>query len=191
LAVMSSDSPHSGKPPTPGGGPGGRRDGRGGPPRGGPRDARKGFGRDRPASGRAASEHGLLAVLHELERPLTTGDFEAQKGHLGMLLEKVKPYDRAPSAEFWAPYLRGQAHLMLKDGRAAAGEFQSILSRRGEVPTSMLYPLSHLGTARAAMLINDSDLARRGYEEFLALWTDADSALHPLKEARLEYSRLR
>ena len=61
------------------------------PPRGGPRDARKGFGRDRPASGRAASEHGLLAVLHELERPLTTGDFEAQKGHLGMLLEKVKP----------------------------------------------------------------------------------------------------
>ncbi len=92
---MSADSPYSGKPPGPGGGPRGPRDGRGGtrPPRGGPRDGRKPFGRDRdrPASGRAAAENALLAILHELERPLTVGDLEAQKVHLGNMLEKLKP----------------------------------------------------------------------------------------------------
>ena len=33
----------------------------------------------------------------------------------------------------------------MKDGQAAAAEFQSILDHRGEVPASALYPLAHLG----------------------------------------------
>ena len=36
------------------------------------------------------------------------------------LLEPVRPYDHAPSAEFWPAYLRGQAYLQLKDGRGGA-----------------------------------------------------------------------
>ena len=35
----------------------------------------------------------------------------------------VRPYDHAPSAEFWPAYLRGQAYLQLTDA-AAAAEFQ-------------------------------------------------------------------
>ena len=79
----------------------------------------------------------------------------------------------------------------MKDGEAAGLEFQSILNRRGEVPNSMLYPLAHLGLARAAVLIHDTTKARSAYEAFLALWKDADSNLPALQEARLEYSRLR
>jgi len=107
------------------------------------------------------------------------------------LLDPVRPYDRAPSSEFWPAYLRGQAFLQLKDGRAAEAEFQSILSRRGEVPTSMLYPLAQLGVARAAVLLRDVEKARAGYVAFLSLWKNADSNLPLLQEARLEYSRLR
>ena len=62
------------------------------------------------------------------------------------LLEPVRPYDHAPSAVFWPAYLRGQAYLRLKDGRAASVQFQSILEHRGEVPASALYPLA---TSRA------------------------------------------
>lgn len=107
------------------------------------------------------------------------------------LLEPVKTYDHAPSAEFWPIYLRGQAYLQSKDGAAAGAEFQRILDHRGEVPGSILYPLAHLGLARAAALANDTAKARKAYEEVLALWNEADSDLRPLKEARLEYSRLR
>jgi tetratricopeptide (TPR) repeat protein len=91
---MNSDGGHTGKPSAPGSGFGGaRRDGRGGTGRPGRRDGRGGFGRerDRGAPGRAGAESALLAILHELERPLTSGDFEAQKGHLTKLLEKLKP----------------------------------------------------------------------------------------------------
>lgn len=106
------------------------------------------------------------------------------------LLDPVKPYDHAPSSEFWPLYLRGQAYLELKDGRAAAVQFQSIVDHRGEVPASLLYPLAQLGIARGAALANDSERARKAYEDFVAVWRDADADLQPLKEARLEYARL-
>jgi hypothetical protein len=107
------------------------------------------------------------------------------------LLEPARPYDRAPASEFWVTYLRGQAHLELKDGRAAAAEFNSIVSRQGEVPGAFLYPLAHLGAARAAVLLENHDAARKAYEDFFALWKDGDADLQPLREARREYSRLR
>lgn len=105
------------------------------------------------------------------------------------LLEAVRPYDRAASAEFWPNYLRGQAHLQLKNGAAAAIEFQAILDRRGEHPASMLYPLAYLGLARATAQ-TDTERARRAYTELLALWASADPDLRPLKAARAERSRL-
>jgi tetratricopeptide (TPR) repeat protein len=105
-------------------------------------------------------------------------------------LEPVRRYDHAPSAEFWPAYLRGQAYLQLQDGAAAATEFRSILDHRGEVPITLLYPLAYLGHARAAALNKDADGARKSYGMFLMLWGDADADLQPLKDARLEFSRL-
>jgi hypothetical protein len=107
------------------------------------------------------------------------------------VLEGVKPYDHAPSAEFWPAYLRGQAHLQAKDGRAAAVQFKNILGHRGEVPASPLYALAHLGLARASALVNDTEQARKEYGEMLGLWKDADANLLLVKEARLELARLR
>jgi eukaryotic-like serine/threonine-protein kinase len=106
------------------------------------------------------------------------------------LLEPVRPYDHAPSGEFWALYLRGQAYLRLKDGSAAASEFLSIVDHQGEVPTSMLYPLAHLGLARSKVLANDTAAARDAYGRMLGFWKETDSKLQPLEEARAEYSRL-
>jgi serine/threonine protein kinase/tetratricopeptide (TPR) repeat protein len=58
------------------------------------------------------------------------------------LLEPVAPYDHAPSAEFWPMYLRGEAYLQMKNGRAAAEQFRTILARRGQAPTSPIYALA-------------------------------------------------
>src|SRR4029450_1882934 len=87
------------------------------------------------------------------------------------VLEPVKPYDGAPAAEFWPTFLRGQAYLGLKDGQAAASQFQSIVNRRGPAPPSPLYPLAHLGLARVASLARDDAHARSSYERFLELWS--------------------
>ena len=56
---------------------------------------------------------------------------------------------------------------------------------------SLLYPLAHLGLARAAMLTNDPAAARTSYGDMLGIWKDADANLAPLKDARREQASLR
>ena len=58
-----------------------------------------------------------------------------------VLLEPVRPYDHAPSGEFWPRYLRGLAYLHDKSGQAAADQFRSIsVENQGEAPAAALYP---------------------------------------------------
>jgi tetratricopeptide (TPR) repeat protein len=104
------------------------------------------------------------------------------------LLEAASRYERA--AQFWPTYLRAQASLRQQKGAEAAAEFQKILDHRGWAPLSALYPLAHLGLARAAALTGESATCRKAYQDFLALWKDADSDLAPLIAARKEYDRV-
>jgi tetratricopeptide (TPR) repeat protein len=106
------------------------------------------------------------------------------------LLERTRPYDHSPSAEFWPAYLRGQAHMLMKDGRAAVADFRQIVDHRGEVPVATLYPLAHVSLARAAMMVDDQATARTAYDYFMTAWKDADPELRPLKEARVERAKL-
>jgi len=106
------------------------------------------------------------------------------------LMDAVVPDERTTAADFWPAYLRGQAHLQLHNGQKAAAEFKAIANDRGREPLSLLFPLAHLGLARAAALTNDVDSARRSYEAFFALWRDADSVIEPVREAHVEYFRL-
>ena len=64
------------------------------------------------------------------------------------------------------------------------------MDHRGEVPTSMLYPLAHLGLARSKALMNDTNAAREAYGRMFELWKASDPQLQPLEEARAEYARL-
>ena len=86
------------------------------------------------------------------------------------LLESATPYERGyPMTN----YIRGLAYLRLRRGAEAAAEFQKILEHRG-ANWGPLYPLSYVGLARGAALIGDTARARRAYENFFALWKDAD-----------------
>ena len=106
------------------------------------------------------------------------------------LLETVRPFDHAPVANFWPAYLRGEAQLLLKRGAQAAVEFRSVIDHRGEQADSPLYPLAHLGLARALALGVDRAEARQAYSALFTLWKDADPDLRPLREARTEFARL-
>ena len=130
---------------------------------------------------------------NRLQIPLTAAAVATARGDAARTIELLAPvrrFDHAPSAEFWPSYLRGQAYLRLKDGPAAAAEFRTIVEHRGEVPASMLYPLAHLGLARASALAHDTATARKSYEQFLTLWKNADAGLRVVTDARSEQSAL-
>lgn len=75
-------------------------------------------------------------------------------------------------------------------GREAATEFRKIIDNRGHAPLSTLYPLAQLGLARASALAGDTAGARTAYQNFLALWKDADANIAVRQEAQHEYQKL-
>src|SRR5258705_14012581 len=88
-------------------------------------------------------------------------------------------------------YVRGQAYLKLNKGAEAAAEFQRILSNRGWSVRGVLYPFAYVGLAREAVLQGDTAKARRAYQDFFALWKDADPENPVLIEAKREYEKLK
>jgi hypothetical protein len=93
-----------------------------------------------------------------IQLPVTAAALAVRRGEFARaieLLTPVQPYDEAPAAEFWPPYLRGTAYLGLRNGRAAAAQFQNITARRGAAPTSPLYGLAQRGLARASAMSDE------------------------------------
>jgi predicted Zn-dependent protease len=87
-------------------------------------------------------------------------------------------------------YLRGEAYLMLHDGNAAAAEFQKFVDHRGLVGNFPWGALARLGLARAYAMQGDTAKAKAAYQDFLALWKDADPDIPILKQAKAEYAKL-
>jgi hypothetical protein len=88
------------------------------------------------------------------------------------------------------PYLRGEAYLAVRDGKAAAAEFQKFADNRGLVGAELLGALARLGLARADAMQGNSAKAKAEYQDFLTLWKDADPDTPILKEAKAEYAKL-
>jgi eukaryotic-like serine/threonine-protein kinase len=106
------------------------------------------------------------------------------------LLEVARPYDLAFSGALYPAYLRGQVQLTLHRPAEAAAEYQKLLDHRGIVGNDVTGALAHLGLARAYALQNETTKARSAYQDFLALWKDADSDIPILKQAKAEYAKL-
>ena len=87
-------------------------------------------------------------------------------------------------------YVRGQAYLHLHQGKEAAEQFQNILNHRGVCGTLPACSLAHLQLGRARALSGDNAGARTAYQDFFALWKDADPDVPILKEAKAEYAKL-
>jgi eukaryotic-like serine/threonine-protein kinase len=99
-----------------------------------------------------------------------------------------------------APYLRGLAHLKLQEPAQAIADFQLIRNHRGtfvgganmtqNVSTTLTYPLSELGLARAYAMAGNKGAAKSAYQKFLTEWKDADANLKPLVDAKRELAAL-
>jgi tetratricopeptide (TPR) repeat protein/predicted Ser/Thr protein kinase len=88
-------------------------------------------------------------------------------------------------------YVRGEAYLGANQGQQAAAEFQKLIDHPGIVQNFMLGALAHLQLGRARALSGDKEGARKNYQDFFALWKDADPDIPVLKEAKAEYAKLK
>ena len=148
--------------------------------------------KSQPLVNELEKQHPKDTLVNQLWLPVIKGALELRKGNAQAaieLLETAKRYE--PVAEFWPQYVRGLAYLKLGKVAEAAAEYQKILDHRGEGPQSALYPLAHLGLARAAALLGDTAKARQEYQEFFTIWKDADSDLPILIEAKKDFEKLK
>jgi serine/threonine protein kinase/tetratricopeptide (TPR) repeat protein len=108
-------------------------------------------------------------------------------------LEAAAPYELGeamPINSLYPVYVRGQAYLLAHNGTAAAAEFQKLLDHRGIVQNSVTGSLAHLQIGRAYAMAGDTTKAKAAYNDFFALWKDADSDIPILKQAKTEYAKL-
>ena len=107
-------------------------------------------------------------------------------------LEATLPYELGNEgyANLYPAYLRGIAYLQAKQGEQAAAEFNKLLKHRGMVKNSPWVALAQLQLGRAQAMSGDLASARKSYQDFFALWKNADPDIPVLLQAKVEYARL-
>ncbi|HTM41115.1 MAG TPA: hypothetical protein VL177_09400, partial [Terriglobales bacterium] len=147
-----------------------------------------------------ADELGRQFPSHSLVQrywlPTIRGSIELARKNPAKAVEALKAvsYELGDTGtlagNLYPAYVRGQAYLGTRQGKEAAAEFQKFLDHRSIVSNSPLGALARLGLARAYSLQGDTAKSRAAYQDFLALWKQADSDVPVLKEARAEYAKL-
>jgi len=134
------------------------------------------------------------------------------------LLQPAAPYElgiplASQTGVLYRVYVRGEAYLRARQGSQAAAEFQKIIDNTGIVGNFPLDVLARLGLGRAyalqasvgagvapaqtgrpqgAPLQQDAPArGRTAYQDFFALWKDADPDISILKKAKAVYARLK
>jgi len=101
------------------------------------------------------------------------------------LMRPAEPFDRAIAE---SRYVRATALLMAGRDPEAAQEFQAVIALKsfGFDPT---IPFAQLGLARA-LATTDKTAAWTAYQDFFAMWKNADPDIPALKQAQAEYKNL-
>ncbi len=139
----------------------------------------------------------VSTILQYYWLPTIRAEIELSRGNLAKaikILQATSPYEMGTTqlniATMYPVYVRGQGYLAAHQGKEAAAEFQKIIDHRGVVLNFPLGALAHLGLGRAYAQSGDTAKARSAYQDFLALWKDADADIPILKEAKSEYAKL-
>ncbi len=112
-----------------------------------------------------------------------------------MDLEAAAPYELGTTGTFisylYPAYVRGQAYLRAGNATAALAEFQKLLDRSGIVTNFVTGALAHLQIGRAYVIAGDMTQGKTAYQDFFALWKDADPDISVLRQAKAEYAKLK
>ena len=133
-------------------------------------------------------------IVNSVIDPLVRAEEERSRGNLDgavQVLESVRGYDMGLVTGLANNYLRGTLYLQQRRGNEAAAEFKKIIDNPGVDSFSPAHVLAHLCLGRALAITGDTAGARKSYQDFFALWKDADPDLPVLVEAKKEYEQLK
>jgi tetratricopeptide (TPR) repeat protein len=137
-----------------------------------------------------AQKRPYNTLVQFVEVPLVKAQIELNHGNPGKaidLLDSALVYARANSAVL---YVRGNAYLKAGRGSDAAQAFQRLLDLKNVITVDPIMPLARVGLARAYALAGDKARSRVAYQDFFALWKDADPDITLLRDVKAEYAKL-
>jgi len=139
----------------------------------------------------ATKQRPLDTFIQSVNGPMIRAVLEMNQGHADRAVELMKPaepYDRGNTEPL---YTRASALLMAGRGADAVMEFQRVLNLKNYLPQDPLVSFAQLGLARAYAATGDKEKARAAYQDFFALWKDADPDVPLLQQAKAEYAKLK
>jgi tetratricopeptide (TPR) repeat protein len=146
---------------------------------------------------RAQKEFPDGTLLNSIWLPLARSGMESRARNSAKALELLEPARMYETSTYslMTVYARGMVLLQTRSGSEAAAEFQKILSHAGVAaiaspPVQILYPLSRLGLARSYAAMGNIPQARQAYQEFFAMWKDAEPTIPVVQQARREFTSL-
>ena len=147
-----------------------------------------------------AERFPLNTAINRYWLPAVYASIEIRRGNTAKALEDLQTTAQyelgTPLPQFevggslYPVYIRGEVYLLLHRGKEAAAEFQKFLDHRGVAVNCPLGALARLQLGRAYALQGENVKSRTAYQDFLALWKDADPDISILKEAKAEYAKL-
>jgi len=135
----------------------------------------------------------LETYAQKIDLPQIRARIELHSGNGSKAVEQLRPaegYDFGYVGQGMPTYLRGMALLSAKQSAPAAAEFQRVLDHKGALAPSIYLSLAQLGLGRAYAMQGDAAKARTAYQDFFALWKDADPDVPILQQAKAEYAKL-
>ncbi len=100
-------------------------------------------------------------------------------------LEALKPARQYDMISL-TPYLRGRAHVALRQTQIGIVDYQTVLAHRGSalLTGGDVYPIAEIGVARAFADTGDLGNSAQAYRHFLDLWRNADPGQMLVAEAQ-------
>lgn len=137
-------------------------------------------------------KHPKDTLVNQVWLPEIKAVIELRKNNAQTALELLELTRRYETAVAFSPQtVRTMSYLKLGQGAQAIAEARKILDHRGQGALSLLWPLAHLSLARASAMQGDTAQARKSYQDFFAIWKDADQDIPILIEAKREFEKLK
>ncbi len=141
-------------------------------------------------AGDVAQKRPYDTLVQFVSLPLVKAQIELNQGNPAKaidLLDSALVYARANSGVL---YVRGNAYLKAGRGSDAVQAFQRLLDLKSIINVDPIMPLAKVGLARAYVVAGDKARGRMAYQDFFALWKDADPDIPVLREVKAEYAKL-
>jgi serine/threonine protein kinase/Flp pilus assembly protein TadD len=129
--------------------------------------------------------------IQALDGPVIRAQIEINHGNGAKAIELLKPAQSYDKGRAGILALRGQAYLLNHQPQEAQEQFQAAIKLRNAGFQGLSPWLAQLYLARAYAMQGDTAKARAAYQDFLALWKEADPDVPLLKQAKDEYAKLK